>query len=229
MRISDTTMQILKNFATINANLLIRPGNRLTSIATTQSVLGTAEVAETFPEEVPIYDLPNFLSVLSMDKGADLEFCGDHVMITANGGTIKYKYADASLLTAPPENVQIQLEVLFDFSITAKELADMKKVSSLIGASVMSSEKSTIMSIKCDGEKSTILIGNPTKPDANQYSREIGETDVVLRADLDMARVNFVPDDYDVAVCNPAFVYFKGKNGGVEYYVSLETSSELNG
>ena len=221
MRISDTTMQILKNFATINANLLIRPGNRLTSIATTQSVLGTAEVAETFPEEVPIYDLPNFLSVLSMDKEADLEFCGEHVMITANGGTIKYKYADASLLTAPPENVQIQLEVLFDFSITAKELADMKKASSLIGASVMS--------IKCDGEKSTILIGNPTKPDANQYSREIGETDVVLRADLDMARVNFVPDDYDVAVCNPAFVYFKGKNGGVEYYVSLETSSELNG
>ena len=66
MKLSDETIAVLKNFATINPNLVAKPGQKLTTIAESKTVMASADIVEDFPQEFGIYDLNEFLSVLSM-------------------------------------------------------------------------------------------------------------------------------------------------------------------
>ena len=49
MQISSETLAILKNFASINSNILINSGNTLKTISPVKNVLAEAVVEENFP------------------------------------------------------------------------------------------------------------------------------------------------------------------------------------
>ena len=64
MKLSNHTTSVLKNFATINQNLVIKEGNTITTMSAMKNIMARADVEETFPQDVPIYDLDNFLTSL---------------------------------------------------------------------------------------------------------------------------------------------------------------------
>ena len=104
MKLSDKTVGILKNFSTINQNILIKEGSKLRTMSTMKNILAEANVSEAFPADFGIYDLNEFLGVLTLAKDADLNF-DNKAFLTANNGPtkIKYMYSDPSILTVPPE------------------------------------------------------------------------------------------------------------------------------
>ena len=57
MKLSARTLQILKNFATINPSLLFKPGNVLTTISPAKTMQAKARVTEQFDTQFAIYDL----------------------------------------------------------------------------------------------------------------------------------------------------------------------------
>ena len=57
MKLSNHTTSVLKNFATINQNLVIKEGSTLTTMSAMKNIVAKADVEETFPQEVAIYDL----------------------------------------------------------------------------------------------------------------------------------------------------------------------------
>ena len=75
MKISKQTLEVLKNFATINTNILVREGNNLSTISTGKNIFAKAEVKESFPKEFAIYDLNSLLSLLTLMEDTDVEFC----------------------------------------------------------------------------------------------------------------------------------------------------------
>lgn len=74
MKLSKNTINILRNFSGINTNLLLKPGNQLMTVAANKTAFASAEVEETFDTEFGIYDLSEFLGVLSVFSEPDLEF-----------------------------------------------------------------------------------------------------------------------------------------------------------
>ena len=74
MQISKETIDILKNFAGVNSNILIRKGKTLATISTAKNIFAKADVAEDFPEEVAIYDLNSLLALLTLMENQDVEF-----------------------------------------------------------------------------------------------------------------------------------------------------------
>ena len=66
MELNEGTLQVLKNFSGINQNLLIRSGNTIKTISEARNVLATAIVDQEFPNDFGIYDLNEFISVLSL-------------------------------------------------------------------------------------------------------------------------------------------------------------------
>ena len=103
MKLSEQTVNILKNFSDINQNILVKSGNQLQTMSTMKNILGTAEVSETFPRDFGIYDLNEFLGVLTLVNDAEIEFNDSY--LTVNGGQtkVRYFYSDPSILTTPPE------------------------------------------------------------------------------------------------------------------------------
>ena len=76
MQISKRTLGILKNFATINQSILIEEGNTIETISNIKDVYAKVEVDETFPVTFAIYDLNEFMGVVSLfDADAEFEFC----------------------------------------------------------------------------------------------------------------------------------------------------------
>ena len=104
MRLSKETVEVLKNFSTINQNIMVKEGNKLRTISTMKNILAEADVSEVFPSEFGIYDLNEFLGAMSLADGAELNFDNDKYLLVNGGSTeIKYMYSDPSILTTPPE------------------------------------------------------------------------------------------------------------------------------
>lgn len=66
MELSEQTMQVLKNYASINGNIVISEGNQVKTISEAKNVLSSASLDVEFPQTFGIYDLNEFLSVLSL-------------------------------------------------------------------------------------------------------------------------------------------------------------------
>ena len=66
MKLSTNTIQVLKTFASINQNLVIKEGNTISTMSAMKNIVAKAEVEETFPKQVAIYDLNEFLASLSL-------------------------------------------------------------------------------------------------------------------------------------------------------------------
>ena len=87
MKLSEHTTSVLKNFASINQNLVIKEGKTISTMSAMKNIVAKAEVDEDFPREVAIYDLNEFLASLSLFTTPVLDFSEKFVMITEDGKT----------------------------------------------------------------------------------------------------------------------------------------------
>ena len=94
MKLSDQTIEILKNYSSINSNIKIKKdSNKLYTVAPAKNVLSRASVAETFPQEVNLYDLGEFLNVMgSLHSDPELEFSDTFVTIVSKESSTKINY-----------------------------------------------------------------------------------------------------------------------------------------
>lgn len=131
MRLSRETLAVLKNFASINSNILIQPGNTLKTISGGNNIFAIAKVQEEFETEIGIWDLNKFLGIISMFNNPDLEFHDKYVDISNGRSTVKYFYAEKSLLTVPTKDVKMPA-VTFSFELDEQDLNEILKASSIL-------------------------------------------------------------------------------------------------
>ena len=128
MKLSNETVTVLKNFSTINQNLVIKEGSSISTMSAMKNIVAKAEVKETFPQEFAIYDLNEFLSCLSLFEKPNLDFKDDFVMITEDsrsGRSLKYWYSDPSVVTTPKKELTMpETEVNFESNTDVDTLID---------------------------------------------------------------------------------------------------------
>ena len=220
MKLSSNTTSVLKNFATINQNLVIKEGNTITTMSAMKNIVAKAEVEETFPQEIAIYDLNEFLGALSLFSSPVLDFNGSHVMIseeTKPTTKMKYFYSDPSVVQTPSKTITMPSEeVTFEFSNS--DLSKMKKASAVIGAPDMTLER-------LNGSSS--LVAKDKKNDtANNYSLDVntnGGGD--FKFFFKVENLKLMDGSYDVAISSKNISHFKNKSSDVEYWIALEPES----
>ena len=70
MKLSEKTLNILKNFSSINQSILVKQGNQLRTISVAKNILAEAEIKEDFPRDFAIYDLNQFLNGSESSPGS---------------------------------------------------------------------------------------------------------------------------------------------------------------
>ena len=104
MKLSDITLELLKNFAGINNSILVKQGNKLRTISVAKNILAEADITEDFPKDVAIYDLNQFLNGLSLHQDPNLDFSEDSYLTIREGKRrVKYFYADPQVIISPPD------------------------------------------------------------------------------------------------------------------------------
>ena len=212
MKLSDATVGVLKNFANINQNILIEEGKQIRTMSTMKNILATAPLTEEFPRDVGIYDLNEFLGVLSMAKDADIQFEDSHMTVSSGKTKIKYMYSDPSILTVPPQTFNAPEEDRM-FRINKEELQSVLKASA-----VMQLPDITLV----DRNLTATDLKNTT---SNNYTIELEGSFPLREHRLHWKAENLkmVPDSYRVGVSETANVsHWVNGDTGLDYWIAME-------
>ena len=222
MKLSEHTISVLKNFASINQNLVIREGSELQTMSAMKNIVARSGVEENFPKEVAIYDLNEFLAALSLFSSPILEFDDQYVTIKEESNpsnSLKYFYSDPSVVQSPSKTITMPSEDI-TFELTSGDLSKMKRASAVIGAPDMVLENT-------DEPFKSILNAIDKKNDtANNYSLDISTNgDGQFKFYFKVENLKLMDGSYDVSVSSRNISNFKSKNSDVEYWIALEPES----
>jgi len=215
MKLSKETVALFKNFAGINSNLLLKSGNKLSTISAQKNVMSDATVSETFPD-FGIYDLNEFLGAMSLFEDPELEFQDKFVSISQGSMKIKFFAADASVLTAPQKAITFP-EAEVNFNITSQMLNMIQKTASVL--------RSPDVSIVGDGKTITAVVGDKKNATGNSFSEPVGATDKTFKVNLKVENLKMLPGDYDVSISSKKISRFKSTASDLVYYVAVEADS----
>lgn len=102
MKLSNRTVEILKNYSDINMSLYIEPGNILRTVSPSKTILASATVEEEFDNGFGIYDLKEFLGALSLIENPEVSLGDRSLTISSASSSLQYQYAAKELIVTPP-------------------------------------------------------------------------------------------------------------------------------
>lgn len=216
MKLSKETHAILKNFGTINPNLILKPGSELSTITVGKNIIAKATVKETFPLEFGIYDVNEFLGALSLFTDPELNFNEKFVTIKENNNGVKYFAASQSVLTSVP-NIKPFPEPDITFTLGSANLSQILRVASIL--------RVPDFSIVGNGTNINILVGDKSNPSGNTYESVIGDTDKTFKVNYKVENLKMINDDYEVCIGAKKISRFTSKSQDLMYYVAIELDS----
>ncbi len=223
MKLNTNTHNILKNFSEINTNILIKPGKELSTISTMRNIFAKASIDETFDTEFGIYDLNEFLAVVSGMNKPELSLQDKHMTISQEGSKskVKYFYSDPSVIVAPTKEVNMP-EAEVTFSLSQSNLEQLKKMAAILKSPDLAliGEKGGDIVLKvCDKKNDT----------SNNFDMVVGEG---ATADytfyFKVENMKLIPGDYDVSVSSKSISHFKNTKLPIEYWIALEPDSTIS-
>lgn len=215
MKLSTRTIQILKNFSTINPSIQFDEGDQLKTISPNKTIMAKAKLSDVIPSTFAIYDLSRFLGVVSLFDDPDFALEQNLVNIKSPGRKVSYTFADPSTIITPPDR-EINIGTPdFQFRLEQDVFAEAMKA-----LGVMSFPELVVV-----GEDGVVsLRATDTKnPSADKYDIEVGTCDSDFMAVFKSENLKVLPGDYDVSITSKGISHFSGND--VEYWVSIESNS----
>ena len=220
MKLSETTINLLKNFKEINQSILFKAGNRLRTISVMKNILAEATINEEFPKDFGIYDLSQFINGIELHKPSipEFDFSNDnHVVIKEGKMRSDYFFADPNVIITPPDKA-IELpseDVTFDLS--TQQLDKLLKAAGIY----------QLPDLSVVGENGVVklLVRDKKNDTSNRFSITVGETESVFNFNFKVENIKILPGTYHVVVSQKLLSRFTSKNYDLTYYIALEPDS----
>ena len=219
MKLSENTINILKNYAVINPSLLVKPGNVLSTVSPVKSIFAKATVEENFPSQFAIYELSKFLGVISLFNEPELDFGEKQMTIISGSKSLNYTYADPSMIVTPPEKDINFPEPDIEFNITQEELQKVVRATGVL----------QLPDIAVIGDGSTLKMSstNSKNPTTDVFNIKVGETaktfNMIFKAEN---IIKLLSANYNVKISSRGLALFTADT--IRYYVATEANSSFN-
>jgi len=219
MKLSESTLSLLKNFSTINQSILFKQGTRLRTISVMKNILAEATITEEFPRDFGIYDLNQYLNGLGLYNNPELDFEADNYVVIKEGRSrSKYFFADPSVIITPPDEKSIELpseDVTFDLS--TDQLDKLLKAAAIY-------QLPDLAVIGGDGVVK-VVVRDKKNETSNDFAITVGETDATFSFNFKVENIKILPGTYSVVVSQKLLSRFTNKNQDLIYYIALEPDS----
>ena len=225
MELNDTTINILKNYATINPNIVINEGNQVKTISVARNVLSTSEVSVEFPQTFGIYDLNEFLGVLSLVDEPQIKIEEKYAVVgDATGRSkIKYFFTDTDMLTAPNPAMLEKATAMNDFEVSftldQDTLNKIKRAASALGH--------TSVSVTASAGSIALTVFDPENATSNTFTIELAGTyeSEDFNFIINIQNMKILPGDYSVGLSSKLMSRFTHTEKNVDYWIALEKTS----
>ena len=217
MKLSTDTREVLKNYSTINSNLLVSAGNQIATMSQMKNIVSKATLPDTFETEFAIYDLNEFLSAMSLFDDPELDFGDSSVRISQGGQSLNYFYSDPTVVTTPKSNITMP-EPDAIFTLTQSVFNQILKASSVLGVPDM------VLDINDNGVMK-LRVSDRKNDTSNSFSVEVGEGGSPnQKFFFKVENLKLLSGDYQVKVSSKGISNFKNINKDIEYFIALETA-----
>lgn len=224
MKISKNTLTILRNFSSINPGIQFKIGRVLKTISNQKNIYAKCTVDEIFPQDFAIYDLSQFLSVISLDKNEiELEFDNMNVVVYSLNRRSKtyYRGCSSNMIVIPPEKEITMPSVDVEFSLTENDFKWILNSASVLG--------NPHISVKSIGNSIRILANNVQDDSAHVQELNLeAETDHNFNFIFKTENLSkILLGSYDVDISSKGIAHLKNTGIDLEYFITTETGSSF--
>lgn len=224
MKLSKRTIDILKNFSTLNPHIHIESGNKIRSCSSDRNLLMEATVNENFDNCLTLHKLNVFINTLNQFNEPEIELNKNYVLITSGKSKINIKYANKDFIDIPKENIKLPLVYNMTFRLTKEDIQKLNKFVSILETTELIFEKS--------GDNFTITAGNVNDNSVNTYTLDINEfeekNETNFKYVIKNHFVNLLQSDYLVSIHERNLIKFDNQNDLVYYSTVMPQYSEWN-
>ena len=218
MKLSDSTLTLLKNFSNINQSILFKKGNSLRTISVMKNILAEATINEELPKDFGIYDLNQFLNGLSLHNNPDLDFANDNFVVIKEGRSrSKYFFADPNVIVCPPDkSIELPTEDV-SFELKTEQLDKLLKAAGIY----------QLPDLSAIGEDGVVklVVRDKKNETSNDFAVVVGETEGKFVFNFKVENIKLIPGSYDVVVSSKLISKFTCREHDLSYYIALEPDS----
>ena len=219
MKLSNETRDVLKNYSTINANLLVNSGNEIATMSQMKNIVSKSTLPDTFETDFAIYDLNEFLAALSLFDDPELNFGDNSVQISQGGQSLNYYYSDPTVVTTPKADITMpEPDAIFTFKQTV--FNQILKASSVLGVPDM------VLDVSDSGQMN-LRVSDRKNDTSNSFSVEVGDDlpgTPNQKFFFKVENLKLLSGDYEVKVSSKGISNFKNISKDIEYFIALETA-----
>lgn len=216
--ISRPTIDVLKNFCSINKSIVIKPGNKISTLSINKNILAIADVEEQFDTQISIYDLGVFLGGLSLFDSPKIDTSNsNYVTVSDQVGRSKTRffYADPEMITQPPEKEITLPSEDVKFRLESGFLQQLQRAAAIYGLEDLCLYgQDGIMQLCVTDKKNS---------SSNTYTIEVGATDDEFCFCFKVENLKLLSGDYNVTVSKHNVALFQGD--GIKYFIALEPNN----
>ncbi len=210
-KLSSKTLQVLKNFVTINQGLTIKPGSKLRTVSTQKNIFAEVDIPDTFDTGFSIYDLSEFLSAYNLLKDPELEFMDSYVLMTSNNNKIKYFYSNASTVVSPADKDITFPEADVSFEFLSEDFSKVLKASAILKCSNFEVNQNGIVVANSNAVGNNFIIEKEMVSSQKEFSYSIPVENLKLISDL----------NYQVEVSSKGISKFSSAEYGIQYFIAI--------
>jgi hypothetical protein len=224
MKLSDNTITVLKNFGNINSGLFFKKGKVLRTVSEQKNILVKATIEDSIPTDFGIYDLNEFLSVISLYKNdLELELEDKNAVISGQKGRSKtnYRLCESNMIVSPPEKELQMPDAEINVSLSAEDFRWILDFANVIG--------SPQIAIQSEGKDESVKVVtlDVANDAAHTQSLEVdtkstGKYRMIFKTE-NIQKV--LPGPYDIKVSSKGIAHFKNTKFPIEYFITTEVGS----
>lgn len=215
----NETMEVIRNFGTINQNLVFKQGNVLRTVADAKNVLAKAVLDEEFPQDFGIYDVGEFMNVFNLIEDGTVTYEDKHMHIANGKASINYFYSDIEMLTNPPAKDLDMPDAEVTFTLSQEILSQLRKAASALGHKSINIKES-------DDGLVALSIADTQNSTSNDFTLFVegsfNQTGNAVPLSVNIDNLKLLPGDYQVEVSSKLISKFTHTNKNLTYWIALE-------
>ena len=219
MKVSERTINLLKNYANINQSIEFREGNVLKTVSPLNTILASVEVEEVFSKTFPIYELSRFLGTLDLFNNPELDFTDNGVSITDDKHEATYRDCGSSTIFQTPPDKDITFpDAEINFDLSQEQFKKTINAANTLGLPEVV--------VEGDGTEIRLLVSDTGNVSSDYFSTKVGSTDKTFHMIFKTENFSTIAEGaYNISLSSKRISHFKREGDSLQYWIALEQNS----
>lgn len=219
MKFTQRTIQLLRNFSSINESIVFYPGSTIRTVSLGNNVFARAHVEFNNEQTFGIYNLGEFLASLSMFNDPDIVPTPSILTIKEGRKRMNYVCTDPKMIHSFEQSGVKLPSADIGFRLESDDFTKLTKALGIL--------KTPEVVVRGDGSVITIGTHDQTKgTSGSEFNIELAETTEDFEFVLSSDKLKMLNEDYDITISKRGLIEFKAHD--VTYWVLGEKSSKFN-